>query len=1530
MDNSNFRHRIPDAQGLYHPSTEHDACGMGLVASIRGEKSHEIIRKGLEVLINLTHRGAAGCDPETGDGAGILIQIPHAFFVRECTELGWKLPDAGQYGVAMCFLPVERHSRLQCEGVFERIAQEEGLTVLGWRDTPVNGDAIGREARNSQPYIEQMFVLRPEGMDEDAFERLLYRVRRNTENEIANSEIEDKESFYVPSCSCRTIVYKGLMLAPQIERFYFELANPLVTSALALVHQRFSTNTFPSWKLAHPYRYVAHNGEINTIRGNISWMNARQSVLKSDLHEGHIDKVFPVIVPEGSDSSSLDNAVEFLFQSGRSLPHVMAMLIPEAWAGNPDMDEDKRAFYEYHASLMEPWDGPAAIAFTDGKVIGATLDRNGLRPGRYIVTKDDLVVLASEAGVIEVPAEDVRKKGRLQPGRMFLVDTVQQRIISDAEIKKQLASRQPYAEWLKEQQVTMDQLPEPPRVIEANPETLLRRQRASGYSEEDLRILLAPMGAKGEEPIGSMGTDVPLACLSDRPQSLFSYFKQLFAQVTNPPIDPIREELVMSLISYIGTERNILDEAPENCHTLKLPHPILTNRDLEKLRRVSSGDLLATTLPALFRAADGEAGLRRSLDELSARAAHAVHSGYTLLIISDRGVDATYAPIPSLLAMAAVHNRLVREKTRTQVALIIESGEPREVMHFALLIGYGASAINPYLAIESLHDLKRRGLLPDDVSAEYAEKNFIKAINKGLLKTFSKMGISTLQSYRGAQVFEAVGLNQFLVDRYFPGTASRVEGVGLDVIAREALMKHSYAFQPLTDSETDLVVGGHYAYREGGEYHLLNPQTISKVQHAVRQNNFSTFQEYSDLIDSSNRTLCTLRGLLKLKYSEKPIAIEEVEPAKEIVKRFTTGAMSYGSISKEAHETLAIAMNRIGGMSNTGEGGEDEERFKRDANGDLRRSAVKQVASGRFGVTTNYLVNADELQIKMAQGAKPGEGGQLPGHKVDETIAKTRHSIPGVGLISPPPHHDIYSIEDLAQLIYDLKNVNPQARIAVKLVSEVGVGTVAAGVSKAHADVVLISGDSGGTGASPLSSIKHAGLPWELGLAETQQVLLLNDLRSRIRVQTDGKLQTGRDVVIAALLGAEEYGFATTPLIAMGCIMMRKCHLNTCPVGIATQDPVLRSRFTGTPEHVINFFFFIAEQMREHMAKLGFRTVDEMVGRVDKIDAAIADAHWKAKGIDLSSILYAPTLPSRVARRRMQPQDHGLNQALDHQLIAKAKPALESKTTVKGKFAIRNVHRTVGAMLGGEIARRYGSDGLPEGTIHFRFEGSAGQSFGAFVPSGVTLELEGDSNDYLGKGLSGGRIIAYPPKTSSFLPEESILVGNVVLYGATSGEVFLNGIAGERFAVRNSGAIAVVEGVGDHGCEYMTNGTVIVLGTTGRNFAAGMSGGVAYVYDDQGDFSTRRCNQASVDLEPLVEAADVERVKAMLERHRDCTGSPRAAWVLEHWADAQPRFVKVFPHEYKRVLGVPRATSVYASPTIPSPLVTPTAEVLHG
>src|SRR5579859_1261948 len=1192
MTRLNPKNGLPPAQGLYDPAHEHDACGIGFVASISGEKSHEIIRKGIQVLLNLAHRGACGCDPETGDGAGVLIQIPHKFFERECEKLGFALPKAGAYGVGMVFLPVEKHQRLQCEGILERIVREEGLTLLGWRDTPVYASAIGRVARASQPYIQQIFVKSAPGTEEDAFERKLYVVRKRAENEIRESGIEDAGMFYIPSLSCRTIVYKGLLLASQITNFYRELSDPEVVSALCLVHQRFSTNTFPSWDRAHPYRYIAHNGEINTLRGNVNWMHARQSLLRSPLLGDDLKKLYPVIAPDGSDSANFDNAVELLLQAGRSLAHVMAMLIPEAWAGNPHMKPEKRAFYEYHACMMEPWDGPAAIAFTDGRVIGATLDRNGLRPGRYIVTHDGLVVMASEAGVLDVPPERIKTKGRLQPGKMFLVDTVEGRIVSDKEIKHTLASRQPYAQWLAENQITIDQLPEPTRMHFPDAETLLRRQRAFGYSDEDLRMILGPMALKGEEPVGSMGTDTPLACLSDKPQSLFNYFKQLFAQVTNPPIDPIREEMVMSLISYIGSERNILDEKPENCHTLKLPHPILTNRDLEKLRRVSRGDLLATTLPALFRASEGEAGLKRALDELCQRASLAVKAGYSLLILSDRGVDKDYAPIPSLLSLAAVHNLLVREETRTLVALIIESGEPREVMHFALLIGYGASAVNPYLAIETLEDMATRGNLPDGITPDVAVKHFIKAINKGLLKTFSKMGISTLQSYRGAQVFEAIGLNKDLVNSYFAGTTSRVEGVGLDVLAREAQMKHAFAFQPLTDSETELVVGGQYQYRIGGEYHLLNPLTISKLQHAVRANNPQTFQEYTDLIDGQNRTLCTLRGLLQFKYAEKPIAIEEVEPAKDIVKRFVTGAMSYGSISKEAHETLAIAMNRIGGMSNTGEGGEDPERFHRDANGDWRRSAIKQVASARFGVTTNYLVNADELQIKMAQGAKPGEGGQLPGHKVDAVIARVRHSIPGVGLISPPPHHDIYSIEDLSQLIYDLKNVNPQARIAVKLVAEVGVGTVAAGVAKAKADVVLISGDNGGTGASPLSSIKHAGIPWELGLAETQQTLVLNDLRGRITVQTDGKLQTGRDVAIATLLGAEEFGFSTAPLVALGCIMMRKCHLNTSPVGIATQDPELRKKFKGTPEDVINFFFFLAEQVRQWMAKMGFRRME--------------------------------------------------------------------------------------------------------------------------------------------------------------------------------------------------------------------------------------------------------------------------------------------------------------------------------------------------
>ncbi len=1526
---THFKHGLPPAQGLYDPAHEHDACGIGFVASIRCERNHDIVKQGIQVLINLTHRGACGCDPETGDGAGILIQIPHKFFARECSQLGFELPAEGEYAVGMTFLPVEKHQRLQCEGILERIISEEGLSVLGWRDTPVNGDAIGRVARASQPYIQQIFVARPEGIDEDAFERKLYVVRKLAEREIAESDVQDKEFFYIPSLSARTIVYKGLLLAPQIENFYGELSDPDVMSALCLVHQRFSTNTFPSWQLAHPYRYIAHNGEINTLKGNVNWMHARQSILESPLFGDDIKKLFPIVAPSGSDSANFDNAVELLFQSGRSLPHVLAMLIPEAWSGNPHIKPEKRAFYEYHASLMEPWDGPAAMAFTDGRVIGATLDRNGLRPGRFVVTHDGLVVMASEAGVLDIDPENIKTKGRLQPGKMFLVDTVGGRIIADKEIKRQLASRQPYQQWLEQNQITMAQLPEPSRVHRSDTGTMLSRQRAFGYTEEDLRMILEPMASKGEEPVGSMGTDTPLACLSDRPQPLFNYFKQLFAQVTNPPVDPIREEMVMSLISYIGTERNILEETPENCHTLKLPHPILTNRDLEKLRRVSRGDLLATTLPALFRGSDGEAGLKRALDELCQRASLAVKSGYTLLILSDRGVDKEYAPIPSLLALAAVHNLLVREETRTQVALIIESGEPREVMHFALLIGYGASAVNPYLAIETLEDLASRGYLPDGINVELAVKHFIKATNKGLLKTFSKMGISTLQSYRGAQVFEAIGLNKELVDAYFAGTTSRLEGIGLSVIAREAQMKHEYAFSPATDSDTELAAGGSYHFRTKGEYHLLNPETISKLQHAVRQDSFKTFQEYTDLIDQQSRNMATLRSLMQIKKAKKPISIDKVEPAKEIVKRFTTGAMSFGSISKEAHETLAIAMNRIGGKSNTGEGGEDENRFKPDSNGDWRRSAVKQVASARFGVTTNYLVNADELQIKMAQGAKPGEGGQLPGHKVDEVIARLRHSTPGVGLISPPPHHDIYSIEDLAQLIYDLKNVNPQARIAVKLVAEVGVGTVAAGVAKAHADVVLISGDSGGTGASPLSSIKHAGIPWELGLAETQQVLLLNDLRSRIRVQTDGKLQTGRDVVIAALLGAEEFGFATAPLVAMGCIMMRKCHLNTCSVGIATQDPVLRAQFAGQPEHVINFFFFIAEQMRQMMAEMGFKKVDDMVGRVDMLETQPAVDHWKASGLDLSAILYNPAVPSRVARHCVQKQDHGLEVALDHQLIKHSQEALENRTPVEMSFPIRNVHRTVGAMLSGEIARRYGSDGLPDDTIRIRFDGSAGQSFGAFLAKGVTMTLEGEANDYVGKGLSGGRVIVYPPKKSGFVAEENILIGNVVLYGATSGEAFFNGMAGERFAVRNSGAISLVEGVGDHGCEYMTNGLVIVLGSCGRNFAAGMSGGIAYVFDERGDFTEKRCNLASVDLEPLIEAPDVKIVRDLITRHYEFTNSGRARSILDNWSEVSPRFIKIFPHEFKRVLGVSRSRQPYV-PGQPVAVPELVEQVQHG
>jgi glutamate synthase (NADPH) large chain len=1498
---------------LYDPRTEHDACGIGFVVNIGGEKSHEIITKGIEILANLTHRGACGCDPDTGDGAGVTIQVPHAFFVRECRSLGFELPPEGGYGVGMIFLPVEPQPRFQCQGILDRIVQEEGLSVLGWRDTPIDADAIGRTARASQPYIEQLFVRGAEGLSRDELDRKLYVIRKRAESEIAASDIRDRQFFYVPSMSSWTIVYKGLLLAPQISRFYTDLSDPLAASALCLVHQRFSTNTFPSWQLAHPFRYICHNGEINTVRGNMNWMHARQSVLASPAFGIDINRIFPIIQPGGSDSAALDNSVELLALGGRPLHHVMAMLIPEAWDADGTMDVAKRAFYEYHASLMEPWDGPAAVAFTDGRFIGATLDRNGLRPARYLVTKQNLLVMASEAGVLPVDPAEVTIRGCLEPGKMLLVDLTEQRIVPDKELKNRLASRQPYGQWIRENQIRLEDLADPPRAFGFNPQDILKRQRVFGYTDEDVRMIVGPMATTGEEPIGSMGTDTPPAFLSDKPQPLFNYFRQLFAQVTNPPIDSLREALVMSLTSYIGTERNILDEKPQNCHTLKLADPVLTNRDLEKMRRVSQGDFLATMLPTLFRVDGGARELERALDGLCRRASLAIQSGYTIIILSDRGVDEEYAPIPSLLALTAVHNHLVREKTRTQVALVVESGEPREVHHFCLLIGYGASAVNPYLAIETIEDMAAKGLLPAGITFDKALLSYTKALRKGLLKTMSKMGISTLQSYRGAQVFEALGLDKGVVDKYFTGTSSRIGGVGLDVLAREAQMKHEFAFSEIAHHTPDLDLGGNYQFRMDGERHLIEPMTIQKLQQAVRRSDAATFREFTDLVNDPGRPPLTIRGLMEFKKGTRSVPLEEVEPATKIVTRFVTGAMSYGSISREAHETLAIAMNRIGGKSNTGEGGEDEERFTPDPGGDLRRSAIKQVASARFGVSAHYLINADEIQIKIAQGAKPGEGGQLPGHKVDVYIARTRHATPGVGLISPPPHHDIYSIEDLAQLIYDLKSVNPRARISVKLVAEYGVGTIAAGVAKAHADAILISGDSGGTGAAPLSSIKHAGIPWEIGLAETQQVLVLNDLRSRVRLQTDGKLQSGRDVVIAALLGAEEFGFATTPLMAMGCIMMRKCHLNTCPVGIATQNPVLRKKFAGTPEQVINFFFFIAEEVRTLMAQLGFRTVDEMVGRVDMLQARKDINHWKAKYVDLSSVLHNPAVPLRFGRRCQRDQDHGLQGALDYELISQSQAALERTVPVTVTLPIRNVNRALGAMLSGEVVRRHGSGGLPDDTVTIHCTGSAGQSFGAFLAKGITLMLEGDANDYVGKGLSGGKLVVCPPKDSLYPPEQGTVVGNVALYGATAGEAYLSGRAGERFAVRNSGARAVVESLGDHGCEYMTNGIVVVLGKTGKNFAAGMSGGLAYVLDESGEFSSSLCNRDMVDLEPLDEE-DRATVNVLLRTHVELTGSPRGTEILAHPEDYLPRFVKVFPHDYRRALAVAAETREQPSP----------------
>ena len=1489
---------FPRQQGLYDPRHEKDSCGIGFVVNIKGKKSHDIVRKGLQVLENLTHRGAQGADSCTGDGAGILLQVPHTFLKRVAGDVGVSLPDIGEYGVGQLFLPPTADARRLCEKLFTEILVEEGLRLLGWRDVPVKSDRIGAQARTTEPFMRQIFIAR-DALNEAQFERKLYVTRKRVEKAVAESAIQGREHFYVSSLSAHTIVYKGLLLPHQMVAYYPDLTDERMVSALALVHSRFSTNTFPTWPRAHPYRYVCHNGEINTLKGNVNWMKARQGRLHSELFGKDMEKLFPIVSEDQSDSACLDNTLEFLLLGGRSLAHAMMMLIPEPWVANAQMDLDRRGFYQYHAAMMEPWDGPAAVCFTDGKMIGATLDRNGLRPCRYQVTTDGLVVLASEAGVLPADAKEIRMKGRLQPGRMFLVDTVQGRIIDDEEIKADIVGRKPYRSWVMQYGVSLDELPEPLNVPQPDHPTIRQRQQAFGYTVEELKMVITPMIMTGEEALSSMGTDTPLAVLSDRPQLLFKYFKQLFAQVTNPPIDPIREQLVMSLVTNIGPKPNLMDESPESCRRIKVQQPILTNADLQKIRGISDPHFKSKTLRMLFRVAEGPDGLGEAVDDLCRQASQAIKEGYEFLILSDRGVDEQWAPIPSLLGISAVHHHLVRECTRTEVGLILETGEPRDVHQFACLLGYGAGTINPYLVFESLVDMERDHYLPEGLDAQTAEGKFIKAINKGLLKIFSKMGISTVQSYCGAQIFEAIGLSRELIDRYFTETPSRVEGVGIREVGEETLRRHRTAYEPAAIRQLDF--GGEIHYRIQGEHHNWNPETIYKLQHASRSNDPKTYAEFAQIVNDESKRRSNLRGLLDFKFASQPIPIEEVEPAKDIVKRFNTGAMSFGSISKEAHETLAIAMNRLGGKSNTGEGGEDPERFKPLPNGDSKNSYIKQVASARFGVTAHYLVNARELQIKMAQGAKPGEGGQLPGHKVDENIARFRYATPGVQLISPPPHHDIYSIEDLAQLIFDLKNSNPDAGVSVKLVAEVGVGTVAAGVAKAHADKVLISGDSGGTGASPLSSIKYAGIPWELGLAETHQTLVLNDLRGRIRVETDGQIKTGRDVVIATLLGAEEYGFATAPLIVEGCIMMRKCHLNTCPVGIATQDPELRKKFNGKPEHIVNYLFFVAEEARQLMAKLGFRTINEMVGCVDKLKVTTAVDHWKAKGLDLTPLLTVPDVPANVPRYCVQKQDHGLADILDNKLVQLCKVAIEKGEKVTLDLPIRNINRTTGTVLSSKIAKRYGSDGLPEDTISIKFSGSAGQSFGAFLAKGITLTLEGESNDYIGKGLSGGKIIVFPPKNILYNPEETILIGNTSLYGATQGEAYFYGMAGERFAVRNSGAQAVVEGTGDHGCEYMTGGVVVVLGRTGRNFAAGMSGGVAFVLDDAGSFQSR-CNTGMVELEPVTTKEDKQLLHGLITKHFMYTGSRKAKHVLDAFEATLPKFVKVMPVDYKRVM----------------------------
>ena len=1464
--------RPPKAQGLYDPRWEHDACGIGAIVNISGRREHAILQHGRQVLLNLQHRGAAGADESTGDGAGILFQIPHEFFAAEASRLSFALPGAGRYAVAMLFLPREEAPRRGCETLLSEAISQGGLRVLGWRDVPADDRCLGQIARSAEPIIRQVFI-DGNGLEDEALERRLFVVRKRAEYRIRAQLGEAAAEFYVVSMSCRTIVYKGMFFAPQLFTYYLDLADARVTSALAVVHQRYSTNTFPSWRLAHPFRMIAHNGEINTLRGNINRLRGYEKMMRSPALGDDLSELFPIVESGGSDSASFDNVMELLVRAGRSAPHALMMMIPEAFGSQYHISTDKRAFYEYHAAIMEPWDGPAAVVFSDGRLVGGTLDRNGLRPCRYVVTIDGLVVLASEVGVIEFPPERIRQKGRLQPGKMFLVDTEEGRIVVDNEIKGKIARQRPYRRWLEENRIELRGLFQPSRDGKAPSESLRPLLRAFGYTREDLDMLIAPMALDGQEPVGSMGTDTPLAVLSNRPKLLFSYFKQLFAQVTNPPIDPLREGLVMSLMSFTGKQRNLLEETPQHCRQLKLSHPILTNEDIERLRTAHRDDFKVVTLPTVFpvdQERPGEA-LREAIDALVEDAATAIHEGASLLILSDRDVSPGRAPIPSLLATAALHHGLLHRRLRSEVGIVVESGEPREVMHFCLLCGYGANAINPYLAFEAVYKLRRENLLPQDVGSDELCDHFISAVKKGILKTMSKMGISTLRSYHAAQQFESVGLDRALVERYFTGTASRIGGSDLDVIAGEVLQRHRAAFGPQEPGALELDYGGEYHFRLDGEAHLWNPTTVTNLQHAVLNNDPEAYGRYARAINEQNRELSTLRGLFEFVPGE-PVPIEEVEPVSAILRRFYTGAMSHGSISKEAHEALAIAMNRIGAMSNTGEGGEDPARYLPSTNGDSLNSAVKQVASARFGVTIEYLSNARVLQIKMAQGAKPGEGGQLPGHKVSEEIARLRHSTPGVSLISPPPHHDIYSIEDLAQLIYDLKAANPGVLVSVKLVAEVGVGTVAAGVAKGNADEVLISGHDGGTGASPLSSIKHAGIPWEIGLAETQQTLVLNGLRDRIIVQADGQMKTGRDVVIGALLGAERFGFGTSALVALGCILMRKCHQGTCPVGIATQKKELRDRFGGKPEFVVRFLTFVAEEIRQHMAQLGFRKFDDMVGRVDRLGVRKAIDHWKAKGLDFSAIFAKPKSPLGCSPRQTRPQPDLHQDHLDWSLLPKADGAIERLEKTSFEMPIRNTHRAVGAMLSNRIYKRHGAKGLPDGTLDITFRGAAGQSFGAFLSPGVTMRLVGESNDYLGKGLSGGRIIVQTPPGSPFIPTENVIVGNTLLYGATAGEVFINGLAGERFAVRNSGAVAVVEGVGDHGCEYMTSGVVVVMGRTGRNFAAGMSGGVAYVLDEHQLFDTL-CNLDMVDLEPIWQREDQARLYDLITRHQQWTGS---------------------------------------------------------